>query len=86
MKSWKLVGTRPVNSAANHERMSTTALPIPHTKSQMKCGIASRSRKKTVSRFRRRSSVTTRRMGCGSIASRVYAPHRMQVEIFYCPV
>jgi len=63
MKLCSPSGTRPVKSAANHAISSASSATIPHSATQMKCGIASSSRKKTVSRFRFKSSVTISPIG-----------------------
>ena len=57
-KSCSPCGRRPVKSAANQPMIAAKKTPIDQSPSQMKCGIASRSRKKTVRRERWRSSVT----------------------------
>ena len=57
-KSCSPCGRRPVKSATNQAMIATKKTPIDHNPSQMKCGIASRIRKKTVRRERSRSSVT----------------------------
>jgi hypothetical protein len=51
-------------SVANQLMTAITKATMLHSPSQKRCGIASSSRKKTVSRERWRSSVTTRRIGC----------------------
>ena len=58
-KSCSPWGRRPVKSAANQPMIAAKKTPIDHSPSQMRSGIASRSRKKTVRRERSRSSVTT---------------------------
>ena len=57
-KSCSPCGRWPVKSAANQPMIAVKKTPIDHSPSQMRSGIASRSRKKTVRRERSRSSVT----------------------------
>jgi hypothetical protein len=72
---WSIAGEIPRASVATQFAIAATIAAIVHRRSQMKCGIARISRKKTVRRFRRRSSVTTTRIGCGSITG-IIAPRR----------
>ena len=51
-KSCSPWGRRPVKSAANQPMIAAKKTPIDHSPSQMRCGIASSSRKKTVRRER----------------------------------
>ena len=56
-KSCSPSGRRPVKSAMNQPMIAAKKTPIDHSPNQMKSGIASRRRKKTVRRERSRSSV-----------------------------
>src|SRR4051794_17684198 len=57
-------GTRPAKMPTTHAASTANQTAIPQIASQIKWGITSRIRKKTVERLRRRSSVTTRRTEC----------------------
>ena len=63
MKPWSPSGTRPVKMPTNQAASTANQTAMPQSASQMKCGMTSSSRKKTVSRLRCRSSVTTRWIG-----------------------
>src|ERR1700751_1023755 len=62
--------------------MTTKIIPTVQIEIQSNCGIARMSRKKTVRRFRSRSSSTTSRTGCASMwcASMPYSSHIRQTE------
>ena len=64
MKRCSAAGGCPANSVITHVTIATKKVAIDQRKTQIRCGIASRIRKKTVSRFRRRSSSTTSCTGC----------------------
>src|SRR5579872_681034 len=61
---WSVACGAPVESVTTQFASATTIIAIDHTKIQTKCGIARISRKKTVTRFRSRSSRMTSRTGC----------------------
>ena len=68
MKLCSPSGTRPVKSAANQAAIQARKVTTPQSESQMMAGITRSARKKTVSRLRCRSSVTTSRIGCSCSA------------------
>jgi hypothetical protein len=53
-----------MKSVANQFTIHARTAMTPQSVSQRKCGIARMRRKKTVRRFRCRSSLTIRRIGC----------------------
>src|SRR5215216_6637696 len=57
----RALGGRPVTSVANQFAIAASAAAIDQSTHQTKWGIASRRRKKTVRRERRKSSVTVKR-------------------------
>src|ERR1044072_3519876 len=59
-------GGVPTANVANQFTIAAKNTTIVHRKIQIRCGIASRMRKKTGSRFRRRASSTTSCTGCSS--------------------
>src|SRR6478609_11915875 len=62
-------GTRPVKIPTNQAAITAKKTAMPQIATQMRCGSARNSRKNTVRRFRCRSSVTTRWIGCRAGAS-----------------
>jgi hypothetical protein len=66
-------GDWALKSVANQFAIEASAATIPHSAHQMMCGIARMSRKKTVSRFRCRSSLTTSLTGWRCCAESCWA-------------
>src|SRR6185503_14868466 len=69
----RLSGTVPANSAITHAAIAAKNAAIVQSTTQMRCGIASSSRNRTVRRDRRRSSSTASWIGCSGIRRRTYA-------------
>jgi len=67
MKSQSGSGERPLNSVITQFTKAAKNTAIPHSPSQISSGIARKIRKKTVQRFRPRSSVTVTRTGCSAM-------------------
>jgi hypothetical protein len=65
MNEWSASGMRPAKMPTTQATMTTRLTASDHSAQKMKWGIARIRRKKTVSRFRSRSSLTTRWIGCG---------------------
>ncbi len=63
MKLWRPSGALAVMTTANHMITVATKVAIPQINSQMKRGIASSRRKKTVRRLRSSSSSIRSRIG-----------------------
>src|SRR3989442_11286749 len=72
MKRCRDSGGRPATSVANQLTIAAKTIAMLQRKSQTMWGIASSSRKKTVSRLRRRSSSTTSWTGCESFMPGIY--------------